>query len=161
MMVIGIDPGLTRCGYGVVLQNGSAVEAIAMGVISTDKDSPTHSRLAQLHQDISEIITEFNPEVMALERVFIELNRKSGTATTQAAGVAMTIGSLNNCEIREYSPKQIKKAVTNYGSADKAQVNEMVKTLLGIQEDIQPVDVSDALAVALCYLAQAPKLEVK
>lgn len=158
-IILGVDPGLTRCGYGIISQNGNCSKVLSMGVITTDKKDPNPTRLAQIYEAFKELIEAFEPQAMAVERVFIERNLKTGTGVTQAAGIVLALGSMYNCEIREYTPTQIKKTLTNDGTADKKQVQKMVGMLLGINEVIKPVDISDALAVALCHLAQAPQLE--
>ncbi len=155
---MGIDPGLTRCGYALIEQNGSSPKALSIGVITTPKEDNVAVRLAKLQSDLLDILEENPPDAMAVEKVFIEINRKSGTAVTQAAGIALALGAQKSCEIAEYSPKQIKKAVTNYGNAQKEQVQEMVKLLLGLSTIPKPADAADAAAVALCHLAQVPAL---
>ena len=108
-VVIGIDPGLTNCGYALISQNGNSAKALSIGAIHTSKDDSTPTRLAQLHDELSDLINEYSPNIMALEKIFIKMNQKTGTGVTQAAGIAMALGVKANCEISEYTPKQIKK----------------------------------------------------
>ncbi len=158
MRVMGVDPGLTRCGYAVIEQKGTSQRALVIDVLTTPKDSPDHERLAELHKEIARLIEEFSPQAIAIEKIFIKQNRTTGTAVSQAAGLAMALGSLAGCEISEYTPKQVKAAITNWGGADKQQVGDMVKLLLNLPEAPKFADSADAAAVALCHLAQAPKI---
>ncbi len=157
-VIIGVDPGLTRCGYAVLSQNGNSTKPLAMGVITTSKTDPTPTRLAELHQNLCLLIEEFSPFVMAVEKVFFMSNQKSGISVIQAAGIAMAAGQTAGCIVREYAPTEIKKTITSWGGADKQQMQDMVKLLLGLTETPKPADAADAAAVALCHLAQSPEM---
>jgi crossover junction endodeoxyribonuclease RuvC len=152
MLVIGIDPGLTTTGFGAIRKAGSRVDVIAAGVIRTDKDLPTSSRLESLYVDITELIEDVRPGVMAVERVFMNRNRMTATRVGQASGVVMLAASLAGIEVFEYSPSAVKAIVTGDGSASKVQVQQMVARRLGLASVPSPADTADALAVALCHM---------
>lgn len=155
MFVLGIDPGLSRCGYGIVEQELSPrrQRAVTAGVVRTEPSDPVTHRLVQLRDDVRELLVEHRPAVVALERVLFQVNVRTAIPVAQAAGVVMVEAHSAGCEVVEYSPNEIKQAVTGMGGADKAQVQRMVQTLLGLKEPLRPVDAADALAVALCHLA--------
>ena len=152
MLVIGIDPGLTTTGFGVVRNVGSSVEVVSVGVIRTDRDDPAARRLAGLYLDIVELIEEIRPEVMAVERVFMNRNRLTATRVGQASGVLMLAASLAGIEVFEYSPSAVKAIVTGDGSASKSQVQQMVARRLSLAKVPSPVDAADALAIAMCHM---------
>lgn len=156
MLVMGIDPGLSRCGYGVVRQKGRDVEAIAAGIIRTDKDDPIPRRLYELQNELVELMGTYNPDAMAIEQVLFQVNVRTAMGVGQASGVAMAAAVGAGAEVFEYSPTQIKKAVTGWGGADKEQMGRMVQTLLRLPKPLKPVDAADAMAAALCHLAHAP-----
>lgn len=157
MYVLGIDPGLSRCGYGLIQQRPrGASRAVSLGVIRTDPASPTCDRLAELQADLRSLLQEHRPAVVAIERVLFQVNVRTAIPVAQAAGIAMAEAVAAGCEVVEYSPNQVKQAVTGAGGADKQQVERMVQALLGIDQPIRPVDAADALALALCHLAHAP-----
>lgn len=154
MFVLGIDPGLTRCGYGCVEWSGpSRVRAVSAGVIRTDAQSPLPDRLAMMHRDITELIGEFGPAIVAVERVLFQVNVSTAMAVGHASGVIMAAAAIAGCEVVQYSPNEIKLAVTGYGNADKQQVERMVRAQLKIEQELRPVDAADAMAVALCHTA--------
>jgi crossover junction endodeoxyribonuclease RuvC len=154
--VLGIDPGLSRCGYGLVEQARTGTRAVAVGVLRTDPSRPTPERLAELQSDLRALIAEHRPAVVAIERVLFQVNVRSAIAVAQAAGLAMAEGAAAGCEVIEYSPNQVKQAVAGVGGASKEQMERMVQTLLGIAQPLRPVDAADAVALALCHLAHAP-----
>ncbi|MCY3860382.1 MAG: crossover junction endodeoxyribonuclease RuvC [bacterium] len=156
MLVMGIDPGLSRCGYGVVRQKGRATEAIAAGIIRTDKDDPIPRRLYELQNELADLLGTYSPDAVAIEQVLFQVNVRTAMGVGQASGVAMAAAVGAGAEVFEYSPTQIKKAVTGWGGADKEQMGKMVQTLLGLPRPLKPVDAADAVAVALCHLAHAP-----
>ena len=156
MLVMGIDPGLSRCGYGVVRQKGRATEAIAAGIIRTDKDDPIPQRLFELQNELVDLMGTYSPDAVAIEQVLFQVNVRTAMGVGQASGVAMAAAVGAEAEVFEYSPTQIKKAVTGWGGADKDQMGKMVQTLLRLPEPLKPVDAADAVAVALCHLAHAP-----
>ncbi len=156
MFVLGIDPGLTRCGYGLVHQQGRKPRAVAAGVITTSKDDAVPARLAEMQAEIRALITEYQPSVIAIERVLFQVNVSTAMSVGQVSGIVMAEGAARGCEVVEYSPNEVKSAVTGYGSADKQQMERMVQQLIGIDKPLRPVDAADAVAVALCHLAQMP-----
>jgi crossover junction endodeoxyribonuclease RuvC len=159
MFVLGIDPGLSRCGYGVVEQGEAPARrqrAVTAGVFRTEAADPVPRRLVQLRDDVRSLLQDHRPAVVAVERVLFQVNVSTAIPVAQAAGVVMAEAEGAGCEVVEYSPNQIKQAVTGMGKADKEQVHQMVQTLLRLARPLRPVDAADALAVALCHLAQAP-----
>ena len=156
MFVLGIDPGLSRCGYSCLTGRGTATRAVAAGVITTPPDEPVPQRLALLQREIRGLLSELAPAVVALERVLFQVNVRTAMGVGQAAGVVMAEAVAAGCEVVEYSPNQIKLATCGDGAAGKDQVAKMVQMLLGLPEPLRPADVSDAAAVALCHLAQSP-----
>ena len=157
MFVLGIDPGLSRCGYSCLSAlSHASTRAVAAGVITTPPHDPVPVRLAALQREIRGLLGEFAPAVVAIERVLFQVNVRTAMSVGQAAGVVMAESVTAGCEVVEYSPNQVKLAVCGDGAADKKQVIRMVQMLLGLSEPLRPADVSDAAAVALCHLAQSP-----
>jgi len=157
--VIGIDPGLTRCGYAVMVggPSGSA-HAVALGVLRTDKDDDTPSRLAVLQADIEALLVEYEPSAVAVERVFFQNNVRTAIGVAQASGVVLAAAARRGCVVAEYTPSQVKDTVAGWGGADKAQVQRMVQMRLGLAALPKPADAADAAAIALCHLAMSPGL---
>jgi len=154
MFVLGIDPGLTRCGYGCVEWTGpSRVRAVSAGVIRTDPQAELPDRLATIYCEITDLIEEYAPGAVAIERVLFQVNVSTAMAVGQASGVAMAAASIAGCDVVQYSPNEIKLAVTGYGNADKQQVERMVRAQLKLDKELRPVDAADAVAVALCHTA--------
>ena len=156
MYVLGIDPGLSRCGYGLVEQQRTGTRAVAVGVLRTPPTMPTPDRLAELQADLRALLQEHRPAVVAIERVLFQVNVRTAIATAQAAGVAMAEAIAAGAVVVEYSPNQVKQAIAGVGGASKDQMERMVQTLLGIAQPLRPVDAADAVALALCHLAHAP-----
>jgi crossover junction endodeoxyribonuclease RuvC len=156
VFVLGVDPGLSRCGYGCVEQRGRNQRAVAAGVITTPTTMSVPERLAELQREIRALIVELRPEVVAIERVLFQVNVRTAMSVGQAAGVVMAESVSAGCAVVEYSPNEVKEAVAGYGAADKQQVERMVQTLLGIEQPLRPVDAADAIALALCHLARVP-----
>jgi len=155
--VLGIDPGLTRCGFAVVDgRGGRTANAISLGVITTPKSDPLPERLAVLRTEFTELIAEFRPDVVAVEQVFFQVNVRTAMSVGQASGLALAEASLAGCEVVQYTPNQVKDAVAGWGGADKLQVQKMVQTRLNLVALPQPADAADAAALALCHLAMSP-----
>ncbi|MCE2528632.1 MAG: crossover junction endodeoxyribonuclease RuvC [Acidimicrobiia bacterium] len=152
MLVMGVDPGLTTTGFGVVRTRAGSPDVRAAGVIRTEAGSPTGTRLDVLYQDLRELIEEVRPEVMAIERVFVNRNRLTATQVGQASGVIMLAASRAGLEVFEYSPSAVKAIVTGDGRASKKQVQQMVARRLGLRQAPAPADAADALAIALCHM---------
>ncbi len=155
MFVLGIDPGLSRCGYGCV-EHGRKPRAVAAGVIRTDPALDRPIRLAELQAEIRALITELRPDVIAIERVLFQHNVSTAMAVGMASGLAMAEGASAGCDVVEYSPNEVKQAVAGWGGADKDEVGRMVQTLLDLPQRLRPADAADAVAVALCHLARQP-----
>ncbi len=152
MRVLGIDPGLTRCGIGVVeSHSGRRLKLVDFGAIRTDSDAPLEERLLQLDEALSDWIMKVQPDAIAVERVFSQLNVRTAMATGQAAGVALLLAAKSGLPIALHTPTEVKAAVTGSGRADKTQVARMVMKILGLKEAPKPVDTTDALALAICH----------
>lgn len=151
MRVLGVDPGLTRCGIGVVDRIGQKLSLVDLGVIRTPKESDLAARLLELDHELTLWIMRAKPDVIAIERVFSQLNVKTAMATGQAAGVAILLAAKSGLPIALHTPSEVKAAVTGSGRADKRQVATMVKRILSLQEMPKPVDTTDALALAICH----------
>lgn len=153
MRVLGVDPGLTRCGVGVVSQGtGRTVTMQAVGVIRTPASAQTPQRLVALEQGLEEWVNEYQPDAVAIERVFAQHNLHSVTGTSQAAGIAMLVAARRGLRVVTYTPSEVKAAVTGSGRADKAQVGAMVTKVLKLTAPPKPADAADALALAICHL---------
>lgn len=157
LRVLGIDPGLTRCGYAVVDGRGpSAARAVALGVIRTPSDDELPWRLASLRNELVSLLREFRPAVVAVERVFFQVNVRTAMSVGQASGLALCEAAAAGCVVVQYTPNEVKDAVAGYGSAGKEQVARMVQARLGLSARPKPADAADAAALALCHLATAP-----
>ena len=156
MFVLGVDPGLSRCGYGFVRKEGRQLTAEAAGVIRTDPNEELAKRLADLQYDIRTLIEEQKPDAIAVERVLFQVNAKTAMQTSHASGVIMAEGAASGCAVTLYSPNEVKLAVAGWGGAGKGQIEAMVQTLLKINSPLKPVDAADAVAIALCHLAMIP-----
>ncbi|MEE2683119.1 MAG: crossover junction endodeoxyribonuclease RuvC [Actinomycetota bacterium] len=153
MFVLGIDPGLSRCGYGIIEIRKKHERAVAAGVIRTSPENQLPKRLYELRNEIADLLREYNPDVIAIERVLFQRNTKTAISVGQVIGMVMVEGVTAGCEIIEYSPTEVKLAIAGHGAANKQEIEQMVKTLLGIDTSLDPVDAADALALALCYSA--------
>lgn len=156
MFVWGIDPGLSRCGYAVVDAGGRKPRLVALGVFTTPPGDAVPDRLHAIQRDVRALAVEHPPVEVAVERILFSVNVRTAIGVAQSAGVVMTEAVDVGARVSEYSPNEIKLAVTGDGSADKGQVEAMVQRLLRIDKPIRPVDAADAAAIALCHLAHAP-----
>jgi len=154
MFVLGIDPGLSATGYGLV-EGSNPPKAMLAGVIRTQPSTPMPVRLDELYAGLKQVIEDTQPDVVALETVFTNRNLQSAIAVGRASGVAILAAARAGLEVHEYVPTAIKSAVTGDGSANKKQIQEMVARLLRLQEPPKPADAADALAIALCHLRVA------
>ncbi len=153
MKVLGVDPGLTRCGLGIVKSRSyQNLEMLGVGVIRTSTDLELHYRLLELERELTVWIDEFQPDVIAVERVFSQLNVKTAMSTAQAAGVALLLAARRGIPVAMHTPTEVKAAVTGSGRADKKQVATMVQSILKLESIPKPVDSTDALALAICHL---------
>lgn len=152
MLVIGIDPGTARTGYGLVrLTQSGELESVAYGVVVTEADTSMPQRLQRLRNSLTEVLELHRPESGAVEKLFFQRNVTSAISVGQARGVVMLTLADAQVEVEEYAPHEIKQAVVGYGGAGKRQVQEMVKTLLHMEDIPRPDDAADALAVAICH----------
>jgi crossover junction endodeoxyribonuclease RuvC len=152
MRILGIDPGLTRCGVGIVdLNNNRRASFVAVHVIRTPSTSELPARLFELETGLTEMFDSYQPDAIAIERVFSQHNVRTAMGTAQASAVAMLIAARSQLDVAMYTPTEVKAAVTGYGRADKAQITSMVTRLLNLAEPPKPADAADALALALCH----------
>ena len=156
MFVLGIDPGLSRCGYACVEALPDGPRAVAIGVITTPPSDPLPQRLAELQAELRALLVEFCPQTVAVERVFFQNNVRTAMSVGQASGLAMAEAHAAGCDVVQYTPNQVKEAVTGHGAADKEMVQTMVQTLLRLAAPPRPADAADAAALALCHLAHEP-----
>jgi crossover junction endodeoxyribonuclease RuvC len=152
LRVLGIDPGLTRCGVGIVdVTPARKATLVYVGVIRTPIDMPLEQRLLAIGTGVAEAIEAHSPAVVALERVFAQHNLRTVMGTAQASGVAMHQAATRGLSVALHTPSEVKAAVTGYGAADKKQVGTMVARILGLVEAPKPADAADALALAICH----------
>jgi crossover junction endodeoxyribonuclease RuvC len=155
MFVLGVDPGLTRCGFGVVEGSFDEVESFVArraGVVETSKSAAVEERLAQVSEELAQLIQEIRPDVVVVERVFYQRNARTAISVAQASGVAIALAGVAGAQVRQFTSQEVKLAVTGYGAASKSQVQAMVARLCGLAEPPRPPDVADALALAITYL---------
>ncbi|MFC3744760.1 crossover junction endodeoxyribonuclease RuvC [Paractinoplanes deccanensis] len=153
MRVLGIDPGLTRCGVGVVEGvPGRPCKLIAYYVVYTEPDDDISLRLLHLDRSLGELVAEHKPESVAVERVFSQHNARTVMGTAQASGVAILAGARAGLPVETYTPSEVKAAVTGSGTAGKAQVTAMVTRLLNLDAPPRPADAADSLAIAICHI---------
>jgi crossover junction endodeoxyribonuclease RuvC len=158
MFVLGIDPGLTRCGFGAVRRiDATRSVSHGHGVLRTDPDQPLPQRLASMHTQLHALMERMGPDVVVVERVFFQVNARTAMAVAQASGLALALAAGRGCTVVQYTSNEVKLAVTGDGAADKRAVQSMVKRLLDLPAVPSPPDAADALALALCHLAIAPQ----
>ena len=156
MFVLGIDPGLTTTGYGVVAVERGDERAIAAGAITTDRETATAQRLLELAGDLRRLIDEYRPVAAAIEQVFVNRNRVTATGVVRASGVAMLALAEAGVPVYEYTPSGVKMALTGAGNADKQQMQRVVAMRLNLPAPPVPADAADALALALCHVQHMP-----
>jgi crossover junction endodeoxyribonuclease RuvC len=154
MVTLGIDPGTALLGYGVV-ESGDDPQMIDFGAIATSSDRSMPDRLSELFDRVSELIASYRPDVLAVEQLFFARNVTTAIAVGQARGVVLLAAARAGVPVVEYSPSEVKHAVVGYGKADKSQMQEMVRIILGLDSVPHPDDAADALAVALCHSQRA------
>ena len=160
MLTLGIDPGTARLGFGLV-EDGDGFRAVEFGVVETSSDQPMPLRLVELHSAIETLIARRRPDALAVEQIFFARNVTNAMAVGQARGVVLLAAAQAGLPVAEYTPSEVKQAVAGYGKADKTQMGEMVRIILGLDRVPRPDDAADALAVALCHAQTAPfKLRV-
>lgn len=159
MFVLGVDPGLSRCGYAVVEPGKrNRARAIALGVIRTSPSDDVPKRLAELQVELCSLLDEFSPTVVSVERIFFQNNVRTAVGVAQASGLALAEAAGRGISVVQYTPSAVKSVVAGDGRADKKQVQSMVQTLLGLPAPPEPADAADAAALALCHLAHDPQL---
>ena len=151
MRIIGIDPGYAIVGYGVVDYNGLHFKTVGYGAITTKADIPFPKRLEDIYADIVTLIEKYKPDCMSIERLYFNTNTTTAIDVAEARGVILLAAQQRNVEIFEYTPLQVKQAITGYGRAEKCQVMEMVKNLLSLPAVPKPDDTADALALTVCH----------
>ncbi len=152
MRILGIDPGVAITGYGVVEEAGSDFTCLASGCIRTDKNWPTASRLEKIHECVCTLVSEYNPQALAIEKIFFSKNVRTAFQVGEARGVIILAAAHCGVDLFEYTPLQVKQAVAGYGKAEKIQVQKMVQMLLKLPGLPGVDDEADAMAVALCHL---------
>ncbi len=154
--VLGIDPGLSRCGYGAVAGGAGDARPVAYGVITTPVADPLPERLVRLAAELDALVSELAPSAVAVERVLFQTNARTAISVGQASGLALVAAAREGIPVAQYSPNEVKLAVAGHGAADKEQVQLMVTRLLRLTEVPRPPDAADALALALCHQWRAP-----
>jgi crossover junction endodeoxyribonuclease RuvC len=152
MIILGIDPGTIATGYGVIEAEGDEATFVDCGALTAPERSPIGERLSKIYHGLLEVISRFNPDVVAIESPFVAKSVKSALAIGRAQAIAILAAAEGEIPSHEYSPAEVKKRVTDYGASSKEQVQEMVKLQLNLAEAPHPTDAADALAVALCHL---------
>ena len=154
MIIIGIDPGLIKTGYGIVSMKNEKPELIDFGIISPNPNDTISNRIFTIFSDIEQLINTYSPSVFSIEDIFYSRNFKSAMLLGQARGAAVLAAAKYKLPIFEYSAKKVKQSITGNGNADKTQVQYMVIKILNIKTTSMPLDASDALGIALCHLNQ-------
>ena len=160
MKIIGIDPGLVQTGYGIINVSNNQTSLIDYGIIKPPPKDSLANRLLAIFNDVCEIISNHNPQIFAIEEVFYGKNVKSSMRLGQARGASMVAAASNGIPVYEYSARKVKQSVTGNGNAHKTQVQFMVKAKLKMDHNPEPIDASDALAIALCYDHQFRMVEI-
>ena len=157
MKILGIDPGLGRCGFGLIeASNRLGAKTLDYGVVTTTVDAPLPARLKELYDSLNEVFDQTQPEVVAVEKLFFSKNITTGIAVAEARGIVLLVAEQRELLVYEYSPNEIKKTLTGYGAAEKTQIQEMVRIHLGLDKKPRPDDAADALAAAItCSLLYA------
>ncbi len=151
MRILGIDPGLTRCGVGVVDAAGRSVRLVSVDVLRSAADEALEQRLHRIASGIELAIAEHRPDAVAIERVFAQHNVRSVMGVAQISGLVLRAAAANGIPVELHTPSEVKAAVTGYGQADKRQVGAMVQRILGLDAVPRPADAADALAIAICH----------
>ena len=160
MRIFGIDPGSERTGYGCVETDGRRHHLVACGAIASRHEDAFPDRLARIHRELTALLVECRPDCVAIENLFHANNVRSALKLGHARGVAMLAAVEAGCPVVEYTPAEIKRAVVGYGRAEKQQVAQMIKLLLGLAKAPSPFDATDALAVAICHMHSQPSAAI-
>lgn len=151
MRIIGIDPGYAIIGYGVVEFDRCRFKTIGYGAITTEAGNPFVNRIKSIYDDVTTLLNKYTPECMAIEKLYFNTNTTTAIDVAQARGVILLAAKQYGIDIYEYTPLQVKSAITGYGKAEKRQVMEMTKSILSLSEIPKPDDTADALAIAVCH----------
>lgn len=158
MIILGIDPGYAIVGFGILSTQGTKPSLVRCGAINTPAGQEMPARLLQIAEDLESLIRQFQPDVMAIEELFFNNNITTGIGVAQARGVIVMTAAKLGVPIAEYNPSQVKQAVVGYGKAEKRQVMDMTKRLLGLSAVPKPDDAADAVAIALCHARSCTSL---
>lgn len=158
MTIMGIDPGIATVGFGIISVEGNTQRPLSYGIISTNAGLRLSVRLSQIYDDMNELIKTFNPDAIAVEELFFNTNQKTAVSVAHGRGVIILVGEKSGIPMFEYTPLQVKQAITGYGRADKKQMMDMVKRLLNLNATAKPDDASDALALAICHARNVTSL---
>ena len=157
LTVLGIDPGLTRCGYAVLqVQGNTDISLTSLGVLRTKPEDELPARLAEIAQEVDALLDQYQPTAVVVERIFFQSNVRTAMSVGQVSGLVLSAAARRGIEVVQYSPNQVKLAITGWGGADKAQVQKMVKQRLKLNTIPKPADAADAAAIALCHIASSP-----
>lgn len=158
MIIIGIDPGYAIVGVGVIEYKANRFRVIDYGAVTTSKDEDLNDRLLKIYNEISTIMDRYKPEALSIEKLFFNTNATTAIGVAEARGVCLLAAKQRGMDIAEYTPLQVKQAVTGYGKAVKQQVQEMTRMLLNLEKVPKPDDTADALAMAICHAHSAGSL---
>ncbi len=151
MIILGIDPGYAIVGYGIIASNGISFRPLEYGAVTTKSKTEFTDRLSRIFSGVTDIIDRYKPDALAIEKLYFNTNTTTAIDVAQARGVIVLAATLKGVKVFEYTPLQVKQAVTGYGRAEKTQVMEMVRQLLCLKEVPKPDDTADALAIAICH----------
>ena len=160
MRILGIDPGYAIVGYGILDYKGNRFTPVDYGAILTYVHTPFNERLEKIYDDFTDIANKFSPDAMSIEKLFYHSNAKTVIDVSQARGVLLLAAQKCNIPIFEYTPLQVKQSVVGYGKAEKKQVQEMTRRILGLEKIPKPDDTADALAMAICHAHSAGSLMI-
>ena len=149
MRILGIDPGIGICGFGLIEASVQGAKALDFGAVTTEVDAPIPARLKELYDSLVQVFDETKPEIVAVEKLFFAKNITTGIVVAEARGIVLLVAEQRGLPVYEYTPNQIKMALTGYGSATKTQIEEMARVHLGLEKKPKPDDAADALAVAI------------
>lgn len=151
MRILGIDPGYAIVGYGILEYDGYKFKPVAFGAITTEAGAKFNLRLSDIYSDMQTVLTKYHPDAMSIEKLFFNTNQKTGIDVAQARGVIILAATQCGVPVYEYTPLQVKQSVVGYGRAEKKQVMEMTRSILGLAKVPKPDDTADALALAICH----------
>ena len=151
MVILGIDPGYAIVGYGILLSENNRIRVLDFGAVTTPAGMEFPQRLKVIFEDLGFLFQKYHPDVMSIEKLFFNTNKKTAVDVAQARGVIMLAAKMNGAEVKEYTPLQVKQSVVGYGRAEKKQVQEMTRLLLNLNGIPKPDDTADALALTVCH----------